>query len=63
VQEPYGEGLAAHTGAESCTAVREALTGVRAGLLFSRQTDTRMQNLWRGLRVTVICTPARDLTR
>src|SRR6267378_3275945 len=30
------EGLAAQTGPESCAPVREALTGVRAGLVFSR---------------------------
>jgi hypothetical protein len=38
MQESYGEGLAAHTGPESCAAVREALTGVRAGRVFSRET-------------------------
>jgi hypothetical protein len=37
MQESYGEGLAAHTGPESCAAVREALTGVRAGRVFSRE--------------------------
>ena len=35
MQVPYGEGLANHTGPESCAggceAVREALTGVRVG--------------------------------
>ncbi len=38
MQESYGEGLAAHTGPESCAAVREALTGVRAGRVFSRES-------------------------
>jgi|SRR5262244_3218337 len=42
MQESYGEGLAAHTGPESCVAVgddgREALTGGRAGRVFSRET-------------------------
>ena len=37
----YGEGLATHTGPESCGAAREggveALTGVRAGRVFSRE--------------------------
>ncbi len=37
MQESYGEGLAAHTGPESCAAVREALTGERAGRVFSRE--------------------------
>ncbi len=41
MQESYGEGLAAHTGPESCTAARkggrEALTGERAGRVFSRE--------------------------
>jgi hypothetical protein len=39
MQESYGEGLATHTGPESCAAVREALTGVRAGRVFSRETN------------------------
>ena len=39
MQESYGEGLAAHTGPESCAAVREALTGVRAGRVFSRESN------------------------
>jgi hypothetical protein len=38
MQESYGEGIATHTGPESCAAVREALTGVRAGRVFSRET-------------------------
>jgi RNA-directed DNA polymerase len=42
MQESYGEGLATHTGPESCVAAREggreALTGVRAGRVFSRET-------------------------
>ena len=37
MKESYGEGLATHTGPESCAAVREALTGVRAGRVFSRE--------------------------
>jgi hypothetical protein len=38
MQESYGEGLAVHTGPESCAAVREALTGVRAGRVYSRES-------------------------
>ena len=37
MKESYGEGVATHTGPESCAAVREALTGVRAGRVFSRE--------------------------
>jgi hypothetical protein len=38
MKESHGEGLAAHTGPESCAAVREALTGVRAGRVCSRES-------------------------
>ena len=42
MKESYGEGLATHTGPESCGAVRkggdEALTGVRAGQVYSRES-------------------------
>src|SRR6266487_891739 len=41
MQESYGEGIATHTGPESCGAAREggveALTGVRAGRVLSRE--------------------------
>jgi len=41
MKELYGEGVATHTGPESCGAAREggveALTGVRAGRVFSRE--------------------------
>ncbi len=37
MQESYGEGLATRTGPESRAAVREALTGGRAGQVFSRE--------------------------
>jgi len=41
MQESYGEGLASHTGPESCVGVREdageALTGGRAGRVLSRE--------------------------
>jgi hypothetical protein len=43
MKESYVEGLAAHDGPESCVDVREdvgeALTGVRAGRVFSRERD------------------------
>ena len=41
MKESYGEGVATHTDPESCGAVREArveaLTGARAGRVFSRE--------------------------
>ena len=41
MKEPYGEGVATHSGPESCVVVREdegeALTGVRAGRVLSRE--------------------------
>jgi RNA-directed DNA polymerase len=41
MKESYGEGIASHTGPESCAAVRkggrEALTGERAGRVWSRE--------------------------
>ena len=43
MKESYGEGVATHTDPESCGAVRkdrvEALTGARAGRVFSRESD------------------------
>ena len=42
MKESYGEGLATHTGPESCGAACEggveALTGARAGWVLSRET-------------------------
>ena len=42
MKESYGEGLATHTGPESCEVAREggveALTGVRAGRVLSRES-------------------------
>ena len=42
MQKSYGKGIATHTGPESCGAAREggveALTGERAGRVFSRET-------------------------
>lgn len=46
MKEPYGEGLASHTGPESCVAARkgrrEALTGVSAGRVLSRERIVRL---------------------
>ena len=52
MKEPYGEGLANHTGPESCgggsNASAEALTGVRAGQVLSREIllNHRVLTLW-----------------
>jgi len=41
MREPYGEGIASHSGPESCVTTREgggeALTGARAGWVLSRE--------------------------
>ena len=46
----YGEGLATHTGSESCIGVRkgagEALTGVRAGQVLSREIHDPRREPW-----------------
>ena len=43
MQVPYGEGVASHTGPESCATAREgrgeALTGERAGWVLSRESS------------------------
>lgn len=50
--EPYGEGIATHTGPESCISVgdraREALTGERAGRPSSRERSFPQQRAVRG---------------
>jgi hypothetical protein len=52
MKEPYGEGVASHTGPESCgggsDAIAEALTGVRAGQVLSREIhiNSRVPTLW-----------------
>ena len=46
----YGEGLATHTDPESCAIARkgegEALTGVRAGWVLSREIDAPSRERW-----------------
>ena len=46
----YSEGVATHTGSESCTVVRkgggEALTGVRAGQPLSREIEPPPRKRW-----------------
>jgi RNA-directed DNA polymerase len=52
MKESYVEGLAAHSGPESCVDVREgtgeALTGVRAGRVLSRESDSCLRADLRG---------------
>jgi RNA-directed DNA polymerase len=47
MKEPYGEGLASHTGPESCArnckVEGEALTGAQAGGVFSREMCTKSE--------------------
>jgi hypothetical protein len=47
---PYGEGVATHTGPESCVGagncVREALTGGRAGWVLSREIHAPPRARW-----------------
>lgn len=69
MKEPHGEGLATHTGPESCAegreALGEALTGVQAGWVLSREKykprcrpcgtmgkATRLGALWRATKPT-----------
>src|SRR5437899_12196347 len=46
----YSEGVALHTGSESCTFVRkgegEALTGVRTGQVWSREIEPPSRQRW-----------------
>ena len=46
----YGEGVAIHTGSESCIGSRkgagEALTGVRTGQPWSREIETPLRKRW-----------------
>src|SRR5262249_13710091 len=46
----YSEGVAIHTGSESCTCVGngagEALTGVRAGEVLSREIEPPLRKRW-----------------
>jgi len=50
MKESYGEGVATRTGPESCAAAREgrdeALTGIRAGQVFSRVIHVPLRKRW-----------------
>jgi len=52
MKESYVEGLATHDGPESCAVggntVGEALTGVRAGRVLSREIDAPLRRVLRG---------------
>ena len=58
MKESYGEGVATHTGPESCGAVREvrdgALTGVHAGRVWSREIVLTLGCRCRGTRQKAI---------
>jgi len=65
MKESYGEGLASHTGPESCAGARkgsgEALTGVRAGRVLSREIpQTRVPTLSNGRKATPEASLSRD---
>jgi hypothetical protein len=66
MEESYGEGVANHIGPESCASVREgggeALTGVRAGRVWSREIlfNSRVLTLWDRWKATLGGSIARD---
>ena len=63
MREPYGEGVATHTGPESCAADREvrgeALTGVRTGWVLSREINAPPPG-WRLWGADVVCQCGRQ---
>jgi len=69
MQESYGEGVASHTGPESCAndreVVGEALTGVRAGRVWSREIlfNFRVLTLWDRWKARLGGSIARDPLR
>ena len=66
MKESYGEGVATHTDPESCVGVRkgkgEALTGARAGRVFSREIDlpSGCRRCKEERKATPDASPARD---
>jgi len=66
VKVPYGEGLATHTGPESCgddsNVMAEALTGVRVGQVLSREmlVNSRVPTLWIVRKATRDVSLSRD---
>ena len=68
MKESYGEGVANHIGPESCAFVREdrgeALTGVRAGRVWSREiTKSRVLTLYYGWKAKLGVSVSRDTFR
>ena len=71
MQESYGEGVASHTGPESCVDAREggdeALTGVRAGWVVNRENADPPSGGHSGVPTHIRgcgkATPAASLTR
>ena len=69
MKESYDEGVASHIGPESCASVREgggeALTGVRAGRVWSREIlfNFRVLTLWDRWKAILGRSLARDLLR
>lgn len=71
MKEPYSEGIANHTGPESCVGIPggggEALTGVRVGWVFNREIlrirgADRFQPIWKATSVRPShARPARTL--
>lgn len=59
MKEPYGEGVASHTGPESCAVVREgggeALTGARAGRVLSHEIYAPLRRDFRGADAVSKC--------
>ena len=65
MKESYGEGVANHIGPESCAFVREdrgeALTGVRAGRVWSREIPkSRVLTLYYGWKAKLGVSVSRD---
>ena len=69
MRESYDEGIASHIGPESCAFAREgggeALTGVRAGRVWSREIlfNFRVLTLWDRWKATLGRSLARDRLR
>ena len=69
MKESYDEGLASHIGPESCATAREgggeALTGVRAGRVWSREIlfNFRVLTLWDRWKAKLVGSIARDPVR
>jgi hypothetical protein len=67
MKESYGEGVANHTGSESCVGFPqgggEALTGVRAGQVLSREIifNFRVPTFWDRWKAIPCVSPSRDM--